>query len=101
MRTIENFILKFGQVDRRWIFLVLAIVVIIPILNPIGMPIRPTETTQVVYDAIEALPENSNVLLSVEYSPSTKPENHPMTISILRHFFRNGHKIFRKNSKVS
>jgi len=94
MRTIENFILKFGQVDRRWIFLVLAIVVIIPILNPIGMPIRPTETTQVVYDAIEALPENSNVLLSVEYSPSTKPENHPMTISILRHFFRNGHKVF-------
>jgi hypothetical protein len=94
MRTIENFILKIGQVDRRWIFLVLAIVVIIPILNPIGMPIRPTETTQVVYDAIEALPENSNVLLSVEYSPSTKPENHPMTISILRHFFRNGHKVF-------
>lgn len=94
MRTIENFILKIGQVDRRWIFLVLAIVVIIPILNPIGMPIRPTETTQVVYDAIEELPPNSNVLLSVEYSPSTKPENHPMTISILRHLFRNDHKVF-------
>ncbi len=94
MRTIENFILKIGQVDRRWIFIILALVVIIPIINPIGMPIRPTETTQVVYDAIEDLPPNSNVLVSVEYSPSTKPENHPMTISILRHLFRNDHKVF-------
>ena len=34
------------------------------------------------------------MLLSVEYSPSTRPENHPMTISILRHLFKNNHKVF-------
>ncbi len=94
MKTLADFILKIGQIDRRWIFLVLAIVVFIPIIYPIGMPIRATETTKVVFDAIENLPENSKVLVSVEYSPSTKPENHPMTISILRHLFRNNHKVF-------
>jgi hypothetical protein len=94
MKTLEDLILKIGKVDRRWIFLVLAIVVFIPIMYPIGMPIRATKTTKVVYDAIENLPENSKVLVSVEYSPSTKPENHPMTISILRHLFRNNHKVF-------
>jgi hypothetical protein len=74
--------------------LLLAIVVFIPILIPIGMPIRATVTTKVVYDAIESLPPNSKVLVSVEYSPSTKPENHPMTISVLRHLFKNDHKVF-------
>ena len=94
MKALADFILKIGQVDRRWIFLVLAIVVFIPILIPIGMPIRATVTTKVVYDAIESLPPNSKVLVSVEYSPSTKPENHPMTISVLRHLFKNDHKVF-------
>ena len=94
MKGLQDFILKLGQIDRRWIFLAIAVVVFIPILYPIGMPIRATDTTKVVYDSIEELPENSKVLLSVEYSPSTKPENHPMTISILRHLFRNDHKVF-------
>lgn len=94
MKDFAEFLLKIGQVDRRWIFLVLAVVVFIPILTPIGMPIRATVTTKIVYDAIEKLPPNSKVLVSVEYSPSTKPENHPMTISILRHLFRNDHKVF-------
>ena len=94
MKALADFILKIGQVDRRWIFVLLAIVVFIPILIPIGMPIRATVTTKVVYDAIESLPPNSKVLVSVEYSPSTKPENHPMTISVLRHLFKNDHKVF-------
>ena len=94
MKALTEFILKIGQVERRWIFLVLAIVVFIPILIPIGMPIRATVTTKVVFDAIENLPPNSKVLVSIEYSPSTKPENHPMAISVLRHLFKNDHKVF-------
>jgi len=94
MKALEDLILKIGKVDRRWIFLVLTIAVFIPIIKPIGMPIRATETTKVVFNTIENLPENSKVLVSIEYSPSTKPENHPMTISILRHLFRNNHKVF-------
>ena len=47
-----------------------------------------------MYDAIEDLPRGSKFLLSLEYSPSTKPENHPMAISILRHLFRNDHKVY-------
>jgi hypothetical protein len=69
-------------------------VVIVPLIFPVGLPIRPTDTTKNVYDSIEKLPAGSNVLLSVEYSPSTRPENHPMTISILRHLFKNNHKVF-------
>ena len=94
MSKIQNTFLKIGSIDRRWIFLIIAAVVIVPLIIPVGLPIRPTDTTKNVYDAIEKLPVGSKVLLSVEYSPSTRPENHPMTISILRHLFKNDHKVF-------
>tara|TARA_B100001123_G_scaffold399798_1_gene485054 strand:+ start:1741 stop:2586 length:846 start_codon:yes stop_codon:yes gene_type:complete len=94
MSKIQNTFLKIGSIDRRWIFLIIASVVIVPLLIPVGLPIRPTDTTKNVYDSIEKLPVGSKVLLSVEYSPSTRPENHPMTISILRHLFKNDHKVF-------
>ena len=94
MSKIQDAFLKIGSIDRRWIFLIIAAVVIVPLLVPVGLPIRPTDTTKNVYDSIEKLPAGSNVLLSVEYSPSTRPENHPMTISILRHLFKNNHKVF-------
>ena len=94
MSKIQNTFIKIGSIDRRWIFLIIAAVVIVPLLIPVGLPIRPTDTTKNVYDSIEKLPVGSKVLLSVEYSPSTRPENHPMTISILRHLFKNDHKVF-------
>ena len=94
MSNIQDTFLKIGSIDRRWIFLIIAAVVIVPLIFPVGLPIRPTDTTKNVYDSIEKLPAGSKVLLSVEYSPSTRPENHPMTISILRHLFKNNHKVF-------
>ena len=94
MSKVQDIFLKIGSVDRRWIFMIIAVVVLVPLIIPIGLPIRPTDTTKNVYDAIEALPTGSKVLLSIEYSPSTRPENHPMTISIMRHLFRNNHKVF-------
>ena len=94
MSKIQDTFIKIGSIDRRWIFLIIAAVVIVPLIFPVGLPIRPTDTTKNVYDSIEKLPAGSKVLLSVEYSPSTRPENHPMTISILRHLFKNNHKVF-------
>ncbi len=94
MSKIQDAFLKIGSVDRRWIFIIIALVVVVPLIIPVGLPIRPTDTTKNVYNAIESLPTGSKVLLSVEYSPSTRPENHPMTISIMRHLFKNNHKVF-------
>ncbi len=94
MKFLENLILKLGHVDRRWIFLIIAAVVALPLFFPLGLPIRPTNATQVAYNAIESLPPNSKVLVSFEYGPSTKPEIHPMAIAILRHLFRNGQKVY-------
>ena len=94
MNFLIDLILKLGTVDRRWIFLIIGTVVIIPLFFPLGLPIRATATTQKVYDTIDALPHGSKVLVSCEYGPSTKPEIHPMTLAVMRHLFKNNHKVY-------
>ena len=94
MKKLADLVIKLGNVDRRWIFLIIAIVVMYPLFKPLGLPIRPTESSQEVFNTIEALPEGSKVLLSCDYGPSTKPEIHPMAVGVLRHLFEKGHQVY-------
>ena len=94
MRFLENMILKLGSVDRRFIFLLIGLAVLIPLLRPVDLPIKETPTTRKVYDAIEAIPSNSKVLMSFDYGPSTKPEIHPMTLGVMRQLLRDDHQIY-------
>ena len=94
MKFLEDMILKFGSVDRRFIFLLIGLAVFIPLLRPIDLPIRTTPTTERVYNAIDAIPANSKVLMSFDYGPSTKPEIHPMTLGVMRQLFRKDHQIY-------
>lgn len=79
--------------DRRWIFLLVALSVLIPLLFPLRIPLQTSEATQLYYDAIERLPEGSVVLVSTDYDPGSKAELYPMTEATLRH-------LFKKNLKV-
>ena len=92
--NILNVLLKFSKMDRRWIFLIIGLSVLLPLFFPIGLPIRATGTTQRVYDSFDSLEPNSKVLLSCEYGPSTKPEIHPMVIAVLHQLFRDNHKVY-------
>ncbi|MBT4177090.1 MAG: hypothetical protein HOG68_03545 [Candidatus Marinimicrobia bacterium] len=94
MNGILNFISRIGQLDRRWIFLIIALVVLIPLFFPLGLPIRATESTRLVWETVENLEPESKVLLSLEYGPSTKPELHPMVFALVRHLLKNDHKIY-------
>ena len=94
MNKIAELILKLSRIDRRWIFLIIGLSVLLPLFFPLGLPVRATDTTQRVYDAFDSLEPNSKVLLSCEYGPSTKPEIHPMVIAVLHQLFRENHKVY-------
>ena len=89
MNKIENLIIKIGDVDRRVIFILIGLAVLIPLLTPISLPIRETPTTVKFFEGIEQIPEGSKVLVSFDYGPSTRPEIHPMNVAVLRHLLIN------------
>ena len=96
MFNIKNIFIKLGQLDRRLIYLLVSLSVLIPLLNPnlLQLPTKTTKNTQIVFDSLNDLKENDKVLLSFEYGASTKPEIHPMSIAILNHLFSKGIKVY-------
>lgn len=79
---------RMQQMDRRWVYLMVGISVIIPFLLPITLPVSITPEAQMLYDHVEALPDSSTVMLVFDYYPSTIAECEPMTIAAMHHFFR-------------
>ena len=76
------------RLDRRWIFLLVGVATALPLLFPVNLPVTPTPRVQAFYDAVEAVPEGSPVLLSLDYEPDIMAELQPMSIAVLRHCFR-------------
>ena len=96
MEAIKKIFIALGSLDRRIIFLIVGLSVLIPLLKPewIDLPIRPTPESQIVFDEINKLNEGDKVLLSFEYGPSTKPEIHPMAIAILKHLYAKNIQVY-------
>jgi hypothetical protein len=76
------------KIDRRIIFLVIGLCTLLPLLYPVGLPIRISSEVRGVYDHVESLPEGSVFFLSFDFDPASKPELHPQAIALLRHAFR-------------
>ncbi len=81
------------RLDRRIIFLLVAVAVLVPLLHPVGFPIRVSPEVRRVYDYIQSLPPGSVLLLSMDFDPSSKPELTPMATALLRHAFRRDLKV--------
>ncbi len=89
------------KIDRRIIFLVIGLCTLLPLLYPVGLPIKITSEVRGVYDHIESLPERSVFLLSIDFDPASKPELHPQAIALLRHAFRKNLRVLTMTLWVS
>ena len=74
-------------IDRRIIFLLVAIAVTLPLFSKAIRHIEVSPTVKAVYDAVESLPAGSKVLVSFDYDPASAPELQPMALSFFRHCF--------------
>ena len=96
MELVKNIFIKLGSLDRRIIFLLVGLSVLLPLLKPawFSLPIRPKQHSQIVFNEINKLESGNRVLLSFEYGPSTMPEIHPMSIALLNHLFAKDIKVY-------
>lgn len=78
---------RLEKIDRRVIFLLILLVVIVPLLRPIGFEIKVSEPVLKLYKTIEELEPQSRVIISLDYDPSTMAEIYPMNQALARHCF--------------
>ena len=84
---------RLEAIDRRVIFLIMAVGIILPMIFPLKLPIAVTPEVQAVYDRMESLQPGDVIMLGCQYDPSTKAEMQPMAFNILRHAFRKKAKV--------
>ena len=88
-----NFWEKMMNLDRRWIYLCIAIVVVIPAVVTFKVPVATTPEVKKVYDFIEGMKPGEYFYLGIDYDPSNLAELDPMTYAILNQAFSKDLKI--------
>jgi hypothetical protein len=77
---------RLGNLDRRWVFVGIALAVILPITLELELPLgKTTPPTRQLYDVIEKLEPGDPVMIAFDYGPSSMPELDPMAKAIVRH----------------
>jgi len=91
-----NLFKKMQTIDRRWIYLIVALCIIIPLLIPFNSKTYVTDPTSNLYQKIDSFAgkEDKALLLSFSHDASTMAELFPMEVSILRHCFERNIKVF-------
>jgi len=84
VRTIQG-----RLIDRRTVFIFVAIAVILPFFMSISQEIRISPEVQQVYDAMGTLQPGSKVLVSFDYDPPSAPELQPMAEAFLTYCLAN------------
>lgn len=88
---MKDFLLN---IDRRIIFIFVALGVIIPSLTAFKLPIKPTPYVQAIYDTVEEVgKKEGTILISFDYGPGSDAEIQPMALAILRQCFKNNIKV--------
>lgn len=74
-------------VDRRWIYALVALAVLIPAVMQFGVNVSVSREVRNIYEFVDQLKPGDVVHLAIDYDPSTLAELHPMTQAILSQCF--------------
>lgn len=84
---------RIQAIDRRLIYALLLVVCIAPLVKPLGIPLPINPMTKAVYNIIEGLdPETDVVLISSDYSPGNGLDAHVAPAAVVEHLTRRGVK---------
>ena len=90
------------NLDRRWIFLAMALCVSVPILviglTGITFPETPTPLAEAFFAEVdragEANGRRANVLIALDYDPASAGELSPMSASLVNQCSKRGHRMY-------
>jgi len=82
-----NFYERMMSLDRRWVYLVIGVVVVMTAIYPFRVPLYITPEARSVYDFVESLTPGEVLMIGVDYAPEVMAELHPMSYAITRQCF--------------
>ncbi|MCG3172137.1 MAG: hypothetical protein GMKNLPBB_00282 [Myxococcota bacterium] len=84
---------RLTHLDRRWLFLLMGLALLAPLLMPLKLPFAQDRMVQDIYDGIEKIPPGSTVLVSSDFDPASAPELYPFSVALYQHLFQRDIKV--------
>jgi len=83
------FLAKFYNLDRRWLYLAMVVILSVPVIVQIPLPPGATSaTTQGLYDLVESCPEDKVILIDSSWDAGSASENRAELECVIRHICR-------------
>ncbi len=82
-----------SRIDRRYIYLVIAIAIAVPLLLKVQLPVSVGPEVQKVYDEIDSLQSRDCVMISFDFEASSVAEIKPVAEAVIRHAFEKNLRI--------
>jgi len=82
-----KFFEKLMNIDRRWVYGCIAIVVIIPAIFPFNVPVSTSKEVEKVFNFVEEMEAGDCFYLGIDYDPSSMAELDPMAYALLNQAF--------------
>lgn len=79
---------KISNLDRRVVFVFIALAVAIPLICTPKLPMSFTPAVTKIFNKVESLQPGDVVLISGDYDPGSMPELYPMNVALARHLMK-------------
>jgi hypothetical protein len=93
MSRMQSWVERIEGMDRRVVFVIMGLAIILPLAYPVPLPIRPTEPVRDFHAFIEALPAGSRVLVADDWDPGSKAELQTVSLIVHRHLRDRGIRV--------
>lgn len=88
-----SFLEKLQNIDRRWVYLLAWVAVLVPLLNPLGLPVSIGRDSTQYFNYIDNIPDGTTIMVTFDYGVSAMPELYPLTVATFHHLWTRDFKI--------
>ncbi len=81
-------IVKLGKIDRRVLYILMVVLLLWPLIKPLGLPVSVSSWTRQTYDRIEALKAGDRVIIDFDYPAGGMADVHPQTLAVFNHLMK-------------
>lgn len=79
---------RIENVDRRVIYFIVTLAVLLPLINPIGLPLNIAQESLDYYNEIEAIAPGSKILMKVDMEAGLSGELGPAAVATMNHLLQ-------------
>ncbi len=85
--------MKWTNIDSRYIYIIMALVLLLPMFMPLGTPIVVNKQTKDAYQVFDSLKKGDIVWVSFDVGTGSTPELQPQLVAVSRHLASKGVRI--------